>query len=62
MWQDLGAALALVLVLEGLLPFIRPQAAQRLYEQLSGLDARALRRVGLVSMVAGVAFLYLVRG
>jgi hypothetical protein len=60
-WSDLLAALALVLVIEGLLPFANPQSAQRLYQQLSAAPIALLRRVGLVSIVLGLLILYLVR-
>lgn len=61
MWQDLLAALALVLVIEGLIPFWRPQALRRMLETLAQLDDRSIRVAGLVSMLAGLLLLYLVR-
>lgn len=60
-WSDLLAAFALVLVIEGLLPFANPQAAQRLYQQLSAAPIEFLRRVGLISIGLGLLILYLVR-
>ncbi len=60
-WSDLLAAFALVLVIEGLLPFASPQAAQRLYQQLSAAPTELLRRVGLISIALGLLILYLVR-
>ena len=60
-WSDLLAAFALVLVIEGLLPFANPQAAQRLYQQLSAAPTEFLRRIGLISIVLGLLILYLVR-
>ena len=61
-WSDLWAAFALYLVLEGLMPFANPGAMKRTLAQLSQLDERTLRIVGLVSMVAGALLLYFVRG
>jgi len=61
-WHDLGAALALYLVLEGLVPFASPAAAQRLFLAMSQAPARQLRLVGLGSMLAGCALLYGIRG
>ena len=58
MWQDLAAALGLMLVIEGMGPFISPGAMRRVYEQAARLDDRTLRMVGLASMVFGVVFLY----
>jgi len=56
------AALALVLVIEGMVPFISPQALRRLQESMSQLDDKTLRNVGLISMIFGVVLLYIVRG
>ena len=61
-WNDLWAACALYLVLEGLMPFANPGGMKRALAQLSQLDDRTLRVVGLLSMVAGAVLLYYVRG
>jgi uncharacterized protein YjeT (DUF2065 family) len=61
MWNDLWAALALMLVLEGILPFLSPDSVRRLLQSMSEVDNRSLRISGLVSMLAGVGLLYLVR-
>ena len=61
-WSDLWAAFALYLVLEGLVPFANPGGMKRTLAQLSQLDERVLRAVGLLSMVAGALLLYFVRG
>ena len=61
MWTDLGAALALMLVLEGILPFLSPDSVLRLLAAMSEVDNRSMRISGLVSMLAGVGLLYLVR-
>jgi uncharacterized protein len=61
-WQDLWAAFALYLVLEGLMPFANPAAMKRALAQLSQLDERTLRIAGLVSMIAGAVLLFAVRG
>ena len=60
-WGDLLAALALYLVLEGILPFLNPQAMKRMLTTLATLSDRQLRLWGLASMAAGVLLLYLVR-
>ena len=59
-WHDLLVALALMLVIEGLLPFLNPRGARAAFEMISRMDDRALRTGGLVSMVIGVILLYLV--
>ena len=60
-WSDLLAALALVLVIEGMVPFLNPQSLRRMLETVSQLDDRTLRITGLVSMLCGVVMLYVVR-
>jgi uncharacterized protein YjeT (DUF2065 family) len=60
-WGDLLTALALVLVIEGIVPFVSPQSLRRMLETVSQLDDRSLRITGLVSMILGVVVLYLVR-
>ena len=61
-WNDLLAAFALYLVLEGLMPFANPGGMKRALLQIAQLDERTLRGVGLASMLAGLALLYFVRG
>ena len=61
MWTDLWAALALLLVLEGILPFLNPAAVRRMLEAVSQIDDRSLRISGLLSMLVGLGLLYLVR-
>jgi uncharacterized protein len=57
----LGGAFALYLVLEGVLPFLNPGAAQRLMAKLAQTDTKQLRWGGLISMVAGLALLWMAR-
>lgn len=61
MWNDLLAALALLLVMEGILPFLSPQGLRNTLQQMIALNDRALRVIGLASMLAGLALLYWVR-
>jgi hypothetical protein len=60
MWHDLAAALALVLVLEGILPFASPGAVRRALEAMAQLSDNQLRGTGLVSMLLGLLLLYFV--
>ncbi len=60
-WDDLFAALAIVLVIEGIMPFLNPAGTKRLLAQLSALGDRELRVSGFISMVLGVAVLFFVR-
>ena len=56
MAQDLLTAFALLLIIEGLLPMIAPQAWQKAMQELSRHNPKAIRIGGIVSMLAG-AFL-----
>ncbi len=62
MMNDLWAALALVLVIEGLLPFISPRFYRQSAQQLSALPDRAIRMIGLAVIVVGLVSLSIVRG
>lgn len=55
---ELMVALALVLVIEGILPFVSPQSYRRTVEQLGKLPDQSLRTFGLMMMVFGVVLLY----
>jgi uncharacterized protein YjeT (DUF2065 family) len=59
MWQELGIALCLVLVLEGILPFLCPRHWCGAVLQAARLPDRRLRLMGLASMLLGTALLYL---
>ena len=60
-WHDLGVALALFLVLEGILPFLTPQGVRRVLETLIGMNDNQLRFAGLTSMLLGLVLLYAVK-
>lgn len=61
MWQDLWTALALMLVLEGILPFVSPRGYRDMMRTVGQLDDKSLRNAGLGIMLAGLVLLYLVR-
>ena len=60
-WSDLLAAVALYLVLEGILPFLNPQAMKRVLTTMATFSDRQLRVWGLASMLGGLLLLYFVR-
>jgi uncharacterized protein YjeT (DUF2065 family) len=64
-WSELArylaGAFALYLVLEGILPFVNPGAAQRLMAKLAQTETKQLRWGGLISMVAGLFLLWVAR-
>ena len=61
MWESILPALALVLVIEGILPFLSPKSWREAMSQAAQLPDNILRILGLVSMMAGVIILYFVR-
>ena len=61
-WTALGSAFALYLVLEGLLPFANPSAAQRAFRRLAETPLMPLRIMGLVSILGGCILLHWIRG
>ncbi|MDE2400934.1 MAG: DUF2065 domain-containing protein [Burkholderiales bacterium] len=58
MADSLWTLLALVLVIEGLLPFFNPRGWRRMFEQALRLSDGQLRFVGLLSMSIGLAVLW----
>ena len=61
-WPDLTAALGLMFVIEGILPFLSPDGLRRTLARAAAMDNTMLRVAGAVSMLAGVAVLWLARG
>jgi uncharacterized protein YjeT (DUF2065 family) len=57
MVQDLLTAMALVLIIEGLLPLLAPAAWQRAMQELSKYNPKAIRLGGIVSMLSGAMLL-----
>jgi uncharacterized protein YjeT (DUF2065 family) len=60
-WSDLFAAVALYLVIEGILPFLSPQSMKRVLASFAGMADNHLRVWGLLSMISGLVLLYFVR-
>jgi uncharacterized protein len=58
--NSIWAALALVLVIEGLLPFLSPAAWRRMFEQILKLHDGQIRFYGMVSIAVGLWLLWLV--
>lgn len=59
LWQDLARAFGLVLVIEGLLPFLSPARWRSAMLRVSTLDDRLLRSFGLAMMICGLVMLRL---
>lgn len=60
MWEELGKAFCLMLVFEGIIPFLYPHRWRSLVASLATVNDKQLRSMGLVSMVLGASLLYLI--
>lgn len=60
MWENLLIAFALLLVIEGIAPFLNPAGLRRLLLMINQMDDMSLRIAGLVSMLLGLTLLYIV--
>ena len=60
-WIEILTALALVLIIEGMLPFISPAKYRRMVMEVAQLRDGQIRNIGLVVMIVGLLLLYLVR-
>ncbi len=58
MWLDLWVALALMLVLEGVLPALSPRGYRRAILSMAELDDRTIRIAGLALMLVGAGLVY----
>jgi uncharacterized protein YjeT (DUF2065 family) len=61
-WTEILTALALLMIIEGMLPFIGPDRYKQLVAQIARLSDNQLRTFGLSAMIAGLLLLFLVRG
>ncbi len=61
MWHDLLTAAALVLVIEGILPFANPEGYRRAMQLMAEQEDRTLRIGGLISMLLGAVLIFLIR-
>jgi len=55
----LFAALALMLVFEGILPFVSPRFWRETFSKLTQMTDGQIRFAGLASMIAGLVLLYI---
>ncbi len=60
-WADLFAAIAVLLVLEGILPFLLPATTRALVRKLETMNNTQLRTAGFISMIIGITLLSIVR-
>lgn len=55
------SAVALVFILEGIMPFVNPNWIKRVFLTASQMDNTTLRFIGVSCMLIGVVLLYIVR-
>ena len=60
-WTEILTALALVLVIEGMLPFVSPRKYRQVVMEITRLSDNRIRNVGLAVMIAGLLLLFFVR-
>jgi uncharacterized protein YjeT (DUF2065 family) len=61
LFNTLLTAVALMLVIEGVLPFLAPQLWRETFRRLTEMTELQIRFIGLTSMLAGLLLLYLSR-
>lgn len=62
MWEDLLRALALVMIIEGLMPFLAPERWREMIRRVTTVNTRGLRIFGGVLIAVGLVSLHLLRG
>jgi len=60
MWENFLIAIALMLILEGMLPFLSPQTWREAFRKLTEINDNQIRFIGLTSMLVGLALLLIV--
>ena len=60
MWHDLWLAIALLLIVEGIFPFLSPEGVRKALAVIQQLNDMQLRFAGLSCMLLGVVMLYIV--
>ena len=60
MWHELALAFCLMLVIEGIIPFVAPQRWRNLLRTIEQIDDGTLRAVGLASMLVGTFALLII--
>jgi uncharacterized protein len=61
MWLEMAAAFCLMLVFEGILPFLNPRGWQQAMARAAQMNPRSLRLLGLGSMLLGSFLLHWIR-
>lgn len=60
MWETFLIAVALMLILEGMLPFLSPSTWREAFRKLIEINDNQIRFIGLTSMLIGLMLLLIV--
>ena len=60
MLNELLTAFALLLILEGIIPFLNPEGLKKMFAMALQQDDSTLRFMGLSAMIVGLVLLYIV--
>ena len=60
MWHELAVAFCLMLVIEGVIPFIIPGRWRKMLLMLDQIDDNTMRMIGFGSMLAGTILLLII--
>jgi hypothetical protein len=60
MWETFLIAIALMLILEGMLPFLSPQTWREAFRKMIEINDHQIRFIGLTSMLVGLMLLLIV--
>jgi uncharacterized protein YjeT (DUF2065 family) len=60
MWHELAVAFCLMLVIEGIIPFISPSRWRKMLLMLDQIDDNTMRIIGLGSMLTGTVLLLMI--
>jgi len=60
-WHSLGAAIALMFIFEGIMPFLIPTRLRGIALMILKMNDRTIRGMGFFSMMAGLIILSLLR-
>jgi len=61
MWHEFATAVSLLLILEGILPFLVPEKWKLFISRLTHADTASIRLSGFLSMMAGLVILLVLR-
>jgi uncharacterized protein YjeT (DUF2065 family) len=60
MWHEIFLAIGLVLIIEGVVPFLNPEGLRKTLLTMATWNDATLRFAGITSMLVGLLILYLV--